>query len=605
MPGIIYHIILLFFFGNYLLTVQYCHAQITFQKTFGGNSTDVGNSVKQIIDGGYIITGYTMSFGAGSWDIYMIRTNSAGDTLWTKTLGSLGQDWSGSIQQTSDSGYIVVGTMEGTFYLVKFDSVGDTLWTKSYSAAFADQSFWAYGVQQTFDGGYIMAGASIAGFWGSPKLSLIKLNNSGNVIWSKYYNPGLIDVGDGVLPDEMLQKTTDGGYLFAGAWWEYDVYLIKTNASGDTLWTKVYGGINNDHPRSILQSSDGGYVIAGITNSFGAGNYDVYLLKTDSAGNLLWTKTYGSIGNDLASSIYQTTDDGFIIAGATNSFGTGNYDVLLIKTDNTGNISWTKTFGGAGDDQSYSIQQTTDGGYIITGKTTSFGAGSYDVYLIKTDSLGNVGCNIASSTATITTNAATVVGSTNITVQSGVDVQYHTTFVNNAFTIVTDISVTNPVVDLGNDTSICDTCSITLDAGTEFISYSWYTGENTQTITVDSAGTYIVQVIDSNECSDSDSIIISLLPTSVNEEKNSLRSVYVLPNPSDGTFTIINQTLLNGEFWSITLHDILGRLIYEKENISNSQFTIDISDQPKGMYFVKSNTHTQYKNALVRKIILR
>ncbi|MBW8049544.1 MAG: T9SS type A sorting domain-containing protein, partial [Cytophagales bacterium] len=277
-----------------------------------------------------------------------------------------------------------------------------------------------------------------------------------------------------------------------------------------------------------------------------------------------------------------------------------------IRTDANGDTLWTKTFGGNGTDNLYSVLQTSEDGFIIaTGATESFGAGSYDVYLIKTDSLGNVGCNIASSTATITTNAATVVGSTNITVQSGVDVQYHTTFVNNAFTIVTDISVTNPVVDLGNDTSICDTCSITLDAGTEFISYSWYTGENTQTITVDSAGTYIVQVIDSNECSDSDSIIISLLPTSVNEEKNSLRSVYVLPNPSDGTFTIINQTLLNGEFWSITLHDILGRLIYEKENISNSQFTIDISDQPKGMYFVKSNTHTQYKNALVRKIILR
>ena len=158
-----------------------------------------------------------------------------------------------------------------------------------------------------------------------------------------------------------------------------------------------------------------------------------------------------------------------------------------------------------------------------------------------------------------------------------------------------------PVVDLANDTSICNTCSITLDAGTGFTSYSWSTGENTQTITVDSVGTYIVQIIDSNGCSNIDSITISFLPTNIIDDKSHTNeNIKIYPNPNNGTYTIL-QTI-NNKPWSFSLHDILGRLIYQKENISDSQYIIDISEQPNGMYFVKVIPHN--KTALVRKIIL-
>jgi hypothetical protein len=192
-----------------------------------------------------------------------------------------------------------------------------------------------------------------------------------------------------------VQQTTDGGYIVAGGTSSIgagnsDVYLIKTDANGNTLWTKTFGGTGDEYAYAVQQTTDGGYIVAGDTNSFGAGNRDWYLIKTDANGNTLWTKTFGGTAVDYATAVQQTMDGGYIVAGITNSFGAGNADAYLIKADTNGNTLWTKTFGGTDYDTAYAVRQTADGGYIVAGGTVSFGAGTGDMYLIKTDASGNV-----------------------------------------------------------------------------------------------------------------------------------------------------------------------------------------------------------------------
>jgi hypothetical protein len=187
---------------------------------------------------------------------------------------------------------------------------------------------------------------------------------------------------------ESVQQTLDGGYIIAGATQSFgagglDVYLIKTDPNGTNQWEKTFGGSSADAGFSVQQTLDGGYIIAGSTQSFGAGSWDVYLIKTDPNGNSEWEKTFGASGAERSRSVQQTLDGGYIIAGYTKSFGAGDWDVYLIKTDPNGNIQWEKTLGGSSHDRGKAVQQTLEGGYIIVGATQSFSVGALDVYLIK------------------------------------------------------------------------------------------------------------------------------------------------------------------------------------------------------------------------------
>jgi hypothetical protein len=365
-----------------LLLVSLADAQQRWERTYG---RDEGKSVQQTTDGGYIVAGYTMSFANGT-QFYLIKTNSFGDILWTRTYGETGNDYGYSVQWTSDGGYIVAGKYNAggstnRVYLIKTNASGDTLWTKTYEGGAYENA--GYSVQQTSDGGYIVAGYtdSIAN---SDQVFLIKTNATGDILWTRTYGGTDQDFGYSV------QQTSDTGYIVAGTTASFGnlwkVYLIKTNASGDTLWTRVYGGTGQDEGRSVQQTSDGGYIIAGFSSSFGAGMYDVYLIKTSATGDTLWTRTYGGMDEDYGYSVQQTQEGGYIVAGTTTSFG-NLWKVYLIKTNTRGDTLWTRTYGGVNYSEGYSVQQTTDGGYIVTGYTV-FGP-TAQVYLIKTDSLGN------------------------------------------------------------------------------------------------------------------------------------------------------------------------------------------------------------------------
>jgi len=389
-------------------------------RTYGGSDYDYGYSVQQTADGGIIVVGPTRSFGAGDYDFYLIRTDSLGNTLWTRTYGGSGEDQGHSVQQTSDGGYIVAGytySFGAGFYdayLIKTDSLGSTLWTRTYGGSDYDGGLSA---RQTADGGYIVVGCGGSFGAGDYDFYLIKTDPVGNTLWTRTYGGSDWDFAWSV------QQTGDGGYVVAGYTRSFgagqdDVYLIKTNSTGDPLWTRTYGGSSYDWSFSVQQTTDGGYIVVGYTASFGAGYEDVYLIKTDANGDTLWTRTYGGSANDRGWSVQQTADDGYIVAGETYSFGAGSHDVYVIKTDSVGDTLWSRTYGGSYYDAGNSVQQTTDGGYIVAGHTSSFGAGGDDVMVTKLDSLGNtcigefVSSTVMSVSSTVTSPATVVTSPT-------------------------------------------------------------------------------------------------------------------------------------------------------------------------------------------------
>jgi S1-C subfamily serine protease len=357
--------------------------KVEWSKTFGGERSEAGKFIQQTTDGGYIIAGWTGSFGDGLGDVYLIKTDSSGSEVWSKTFGGTGSDIGYSVQQTSDAGYIITGSTESfggnskDVYLIKTDSSGSEVWSKTFGGTGFDV---CYSVQQTIDGGYIIGGYTSSFGAGLFDFYLLKTDSSGSIVWNQTFGGENYDVG------RSVQQTTDGGYIMTGYTSSFgdgeDVYLVKTDDSGNMVWSKTFGGAASDTGYSVQQTIDGGYIIAGRTLSFNAGNGDVYLIKTDDSGNMVWSQTFGDTNDDYGSSVQQTIDGGYIIAGYTYSFTTEDGDVYLIKTDASGNMVWSQTFGGENYDASNSVQQTTDGGYIIVGDITSLGDEFGDVYLV-------------------------------------------------------------------------------------------------------------------------------------------------------------------------------------------------------------------------------
>jgi len=366
---------------------------VTWARTFGGHGADYGYSVQQTSDGGYIVAGTQQDTSSGSAKVCLVRTDQEGHTLWAHPFpGGLYSDVGYSVRQTSDGGFIVAGAMipDETsyvdFFLAKTDSQGSELWSKNFGTRNFDQG---RSVLETPDGGFVVVGVGPYPTGGGPdRVWFVKTDASGNRLWGKTFGGPWDNAGYSVSPSD------DGGFIIAGYTESVgvgtDVYLIRTNANGDTLWTRAFGGAELDFGYSVQQTTDGGFIVAGSTSSFGAGNEDVYLVKTSAAGDSAWTRTFGGPDIDQGYSVQQTADGGFIIAGCTRSFGAGWDDAWLIKTDGNGDTLWTKTFGGPHGDYGYSVQETSDHGFIIAGTSSSFGAGGSDIYLIKADSLGGV-----------------------------------------------------------------------------------------------------------------------------------------------------------------------------------------------------------------------
>lgn len=319
---------------------------------------------------------------------------------WKQTIGGIGFDNANSVQQTCDGGYISAGITgsygsgDGDFWLVKTDSNGKEQWNRTFGGTDYD---YAHSVMQTLDGGYILAGNTWSYGAGESDVWLVKTDAHGYEQWNRTFG------GTDRDSTYSVTQAVDGGYILAGGTNSYgagrsDVWLVKTDSKGYEQWNKTFGGINDDRAESVRQTFDGGYILAGGTGSFGRGWSDVWLIKIDTNGNMQWNQTFGGNGGDWAESIQQTSDGGFIIAGTTTSYGAGYFDFWLIKTDSNGKEQWNQTFEGSGDDWAHSVIQTSDGGYVITGKTGLLDDDvNYDqnddlddMWLVKTDSKGNM-----------------------------------------------------------------------------------------------------------------------------------------------------------------------------------------------------------------------
>ncbi|UCG37343.1 MAG: hypothetical protein JSV64_03465 [Candidatus Bathyarchaeota archaeon] len=389
-------------------------------KTYGGASPDKARSMIKTSDGGYALAGDTQSFGAGGNDFWLVKTDASGNMEWNQTYGGNRPDIAFSVVETSDGGYALAGrtrsfgAVMADYLLVKANGSGTQEWRRRYGGAGIDA---ARSVVETSDGGYTLAGFTDSFGAGDRDIWLVKTDASGNHQWNKTYGGSLADGAFSIV------KTDDGGYALAGYTYSFgageeDVWLVKTDASGNHQWNKTYGGAGLDGAWSVVETSDGGYALAGYTESFGVGDRDFWLVKTDASGNHQWNKTYGGMETDPAHSLVETNvveagDGGYPLAGFTTSFGEGGQDGWLIKTDTDGNMEWNQTYGGVQNDFLSSVVRTDDGGYALGGFTASSGAGNEDFWLIKVAHAWEYTLAVNSSPTGV---AFTVNGTSNVTI---------------------------------------------------------------------------------------------------------------------------------------------------------------------------------------------
>lgn len=371
----------------FLITFQFLgYAQVSFQRMYrnikefniGGS---FGATILQTTDSGYVILGINSdTLNAGLNDIYLIKTNSFGDTLWTKIYGTSQLDYAYKIIQTSDGGFAFCGVSESNTILIKTNDVGDTLWTKKYLSS--NYFSMAHSLKQTSDGGFILAG-EVCTISPNTDFLLMKTDIAGNLQWAKKYG------GIGLERAFSVFEINGSGYILSGFSQSFspmndEFYVVRTDLNGNLLWSKIYGGNGTDIPYCMHNTNDGGFIMAGISSSFNGNNQDIYIMKIDSIGNLIWSKDYDISLYDYANFLSQTNNNGFVVSGGINIGGV-NFSPFILKLNSSGNTIWSKTI-----DTNYIAYcgiQTNDNGYaFLTKRCDPISCG---LSLHKTDSLGN------------------------------------------------------------------------------------------------------------------------------------------------------------------------------------------------------------------------
>ena len=383
---------------------------IEWEKNYGGSEFDIASSIIQTKEGGYIIVGNSTSDDGdltrpeGGWDYWIIKINSVGELEWEKTFGGSSSEYANSIIQSEDGGYIIAGSTGSTdgsvaknkgsfdYWILKLNAIGELEWEKTFGGTKSDR---ANSISQTKDGGFIIAGYSssndgdISNAKGLRDYWIVKINSIGELEWGKSFGGSLNEEAHSII------QTSDDGYIVAGqcesvdgditnAIGDYDYWIIKLNAIGELEWEKSFGGILRDVAKSIIETKNGEYLVVG--NSFTKdisefpelnGASDILIIKLNSIGDIQWEKSIGGSYEEIAEEIKPTKDNGYIIAGYTNSIdgninkNYGNYDVWVVKINSIGEIEWSSTYGGSEGDYANSIVQVLDGGFCFAGTSKS------------------------------------------------------------------------------------------------------------------------------------------------------------------------------------------------------------------------------------------
>lgn len=355
-------------------------------KTFGGPGNDYGNQSRLTFDGGIITVGWTDSEGEGLFDAWLLRSDGYGNTIWSRTFGGTGNDYGYAVAETEDGCFVMAGETRSfgaggaDVWLVKVDASGDELWRRTFGGAGND---FGRAMLITGDGGFIVAGSTNSSGAGEYDFLLIRADPAGNELWYRTFGGPSSDWARG------MDHGPGGGFLLTGYTYSFgagtaDFWLVRTDSAGNQLWNRTYGGIDTDRGYSVKQTADGGCVLTGLTSSFGVDFADFWLVRTDGEGSELWNRSFGGIGNDWARTVLELPEGGFIITGSTASRGAGADDVWLVATDSSGAAVWDATYGGSGSESGSHAEPMADGGFLITGWTTSYGAGAHDLWLVRT-----------------------------------------------------------------------------------------------------------------------------------------------------------------------------------------------------------------------------
>lgn len=365
---------------------------VDWARTYGGNRDDYCSDMARTSDGGYVLVGSSTSFNGADWlhpDFWIVRTDQNGDSLWSATYGGPSVESCRAIIGLEDGGFLLGGSTDSfvsddrysNCWIVRIDSEGDSLWSRSIGASTISEVCRFF--HRVDDNELLLVGDLVHDvFSSSHDVMIVGINSDGDSLWSQFYGGPQDErcVASLVVNDELIIAGSTNSY---GAGYR-DFWLLKTTLEGDSLWSRTYGGPSDDECTNIMQTSDGGFLLVGYTQSWDSRGRDIWLLKTDAAGDSLWSRIYGGITYDVGVDILEVPNSGFIIAAVSSVTSTGDYDSWIIKTNMSGDSLWTIILGRDEEDKLLSINWLDDGSYLLCGTSSSYGAGSVDFWLVKT-----------------------------------------------------------------------------------------------------------------------------------------------------------------------------------------------------------------------------